>query len=196
MFRMTDIRNSFLEARNVLDAFLAQPGQFEKIDEAIRVLVNCFESGNRVFSCGNGGSMCDAMHFAEELSGRFRHNRRALPAIAISDPSHITCVANDYGYNEVFARFIEAHGKPGDVLLAISTSGNSPNVLRACEVACEKGIAVIALSGKYGGKLAELASIEIRAPFSDFADRAQEIHIKVIHALIEGVEKVLFPVNY
>jgi D-sedoheptulose 7-phosphate isomerase len=193
---MTDIRNSFLEARNVLDAFLAQPGQFEKIGEAIRLLANCFESGNRVFSCGNGGSMCDAMHFAEELSGRFRNNRRALPALAISDPSHITCVANDYGYNEVFARFLDAHGKAGDVLLAISTSGNSPNILRACEVAQEKGMAVIALSGKDGGKLAGLASIEIRAPFSEFADRAQEIHIKVIHALIEGVEKVLFPANY
>ena len=136
--------------------------------------------------------MCDAMHFAEELSGRFRENRPALAAMAISDPSHLSCVANDYGYDFVFSRFLEAHGRAGDVLVAISTSGNSSNVLRACETARKKGIDVIALSGKDGGELAELASIEIRAPHSEFADRAQEIHIKVIHALIEGVEKVVF----
>jgi D-sedoheptulose 7-phosphate isomerase len=132
------------------------------------------------------------MHFAEELSGRFRNNRPALPAMSISDPSHITCVANDYGFEAVFSRFLEAHGKVGDVLLAISTSGNSPNVLRACETAREKGMIIIALSGKDGGKIASLAHIEIRAPHSEYADRAQEIHIKVIHALIEGVEKVMF----
>jgi D-sedoheptulose 7-phosphate isomerase len=136
--------------------------------------------------------MCDAMHFAEELSGRFRENRPALAAMAISDPSHLSCVANDYGYDAVFSRFLEAHGRAGDVLVAISTSGNSGNVLRACETARKNGMDVIALSGKDGGKLAELASIEIRAPHSEFADRAQEIHIKVIHALIEGVEKVVF----
>ncbi len=137
--------------------------------------------------------MCDAMHFAEELSGRFRNNRSALPAMSISDASHLSCVANDYGYDAVFSRFIEAHGKSGDVLLAISTSGNSTNVIKACETAREKGMLVIALTGKDGGKIAGLANIEIRAPYSEYADRAQEIHIKVIHALIEGVEKVLFP---
>ncbi len=192
MFPMIDSRSSFLEARLILDAFLAEPGQFEKIDKAIQLLASAFQRGNRVFSCGNGGSMCDAMHFAEELSGRFRENRPALAAMAISDPSHLSCVANDYGYDFVFSRFLEAHGRAGDVLVAISTSGNSSNVLRACETARKKGIDVIALSGKDGGKLAELASIEIRAPHSEFADRAQEIHIKVIHALIEGVEKVVF----
>jgi D-sedoheptulose 7-phosphate isomerase len=132
---MTDSRSSFLEARNVLDSFLSQSENFVKIDEAIRILASAFQAGKRTYSCGNGGSMCDAMHFAEELSGRFRNNRPALPAMSISDPSHITCVANDYGFEAVFSRFLEAHGKAGDVLLAISTSGNSPNIIRACETA-------------------------------------------------------------
>ncbi|MFN5371904.1 MAG: D-sedoheptulose 7-phosphate isomerase [Bacteroidia bacterium] len=189
---MIDSYSTFKEARSILDNFLSDSENFRKIDDAIRLLVNAFQSGNRVFSCGNGGSMCDAMHFAEELSGRFRNNRPALPAMSISDASHITCVANDYGFEAVFSRFLEAHGKAGDVLLAISTSGNSPNVLRACETAREKGMTVIALSGKDGGKIPSLAHIEIRAPHSEYADRAQEIHIKVIHALIEGVEKVMF----
>lgn len=190
---MIDSRSTFAEARSILDAFLSVSENFDKIDDAIRLLANAFQSGNRVYSCGNGGSMCDAMHFAEELSGRFRNNRSALPAMAISDASHLSCVANDFGYDAVFSRFIEAHGKLGDVLLAISTSGNSANVVRACETALGKGMQIIALTGKDGGKIASLATIEIRAPFSDYADRAQEIHIKVIHALIEGVEKVMFP---
>ncbi len=190
---MIDSRSTFTEARNVLDAFLSDSDNFNKIDHAIHLLGGAFQSGKRVYSCGNGGSMCDAMHFAEELSGRFRNNRPALPAMAISDASHLSCVANDYGYDAVFSRFIEAHGKSGDILLAISTSGNSTNVIKACETAREKGMHVIALTGKDGGKIAGLANIEIRAPHSEYADRAQEIHIKVIHALIEGVEKVLFP---
>jgi len=190
---MIDSRSTFTEARNVLDAFLSDSDNFNKIDHAIHLLGGAFQSGNRVYSCGNGGSMCDAMHFAEELSGRFRNNRPALPAMAISDASHLSCVANDYGYDAVFSRFIEAHGKSGDILLAISTSGNSTNVIKACETAREKGMHVIALTGKDGGKIAGLANIEIRAPHSEYADRAQEIHIKVIHALIEGVEKVMFP---
>ena len=136
--------------------------------------------------------MCDAMHFAEELSGRFREHRKALPAIAISDPSHITCVANDYGFDAIFSRFIEAHGKPGDLLLAISTSGNSPNVLEGIKKAKEQQMKVVGLTGKDGGKMAELCDVEIRAPHSEYADRAQEIHIKVIHAFIQGIEQSLF----
>ena len=135
--------------------------------------------------------MCDAMHFAEELSGKFREDRRALPALSISDASHMSCVGNDYGYNEVFARYLEALGQPNDVLLAISTSGNSTNVIRAMEVAKSKGIKIVALTGKDGGKMAALADIEVRAPYSKFADRAQEIHIKVIHALIQTIEHKL-----
>ncbi len=135
--------------------------------------------------------MCDAMHFAEELSGRFRNDRPALPAQSISDPSHISCVANDYGYDFVFSRAVEAFGRPGDVLLAISTSGNSRNICLAAHKAKEKGMQVIALTGKNGGELAAIADVEIRAPFSEYADRAQEIHIKVIHTLIFCVERSL-----
>ena len=135
--------------------------------------------------------MCDAMHFAEELSGRFRNNRKGLAALSISDPSHISCVANDFGYEYIFSRYVDAIGSKGDVLLGISTSGNSDNVIKAVESAKSKGIKTIVLTGKTGGKLATLADLEIRAPHSDYADRAQEIHIKVIHALIEGIERKL-----
>ena len=133
--------------------------------------------------------MCDAMHFAEELSGRYRNNRPALAAVSISDPSHLSCVANDYGYDHVFSRYVEGLGQTGDVLLGISTSGNSKNVMLAVEAAKAKGIHTIALTGKDGGQLAGLADLEIRAPFSPFADRAQEIHIKVIHSFIFGIEQ-------
>jgi D-sedoheptulose 7-phosphate isomerase len=149
------------------------------------------QNGGKIISCGNGGSMCDAMHFAEELSGRFRDNRRALAAISISDPSHLSCVSNDYGYDFVFSRFIEGLGQENDVLLGISTSGNSKNVILAVEAAKAKGMKTIVLTGKDGGKLAGLSDIEIRAPHSNFADRAQEIHIKVIHSLILGIEQSL-----
>jgi D-sedoheptulose 7-phosphate isomerase len=132
--------------------------------------------------------MCDAMHFAEELTGRYRDDRKALPAISISDPSHLSCVSNDYGYAFVFSRFIEAFGKKGDVLLAISTSGNSENVLNAIQEAKKQGMLVIGLTGKSGGLMKDVCDIEIRAPYSEFADRAQEIHIKVIHSLIDYIE--------
>ena len=132
--------------------------------------------------------MCDAMHFAEELSGRFRNDRPAIPAIAISDPSHITCVANDYGFDSIFSRYLEGIGKQGDVLLAISTSGNSKNVVNAAKVAKEKGMKIVALTGKSGGILASIADVELRAPMSEFSDRVQEIHIKIIHSLIHYIE--------
>ena len=132
------------------------------------------------------------MHFSEELSGKFRNERAALPAISISDPSHISCVANDYGYDYVFSRFIEAFGKDGDVLLAISTSGNSKNVINAIKSAKSKNMIVIGLTGKDGGEMASLCDVELRAPLSKYADRAQEIHIKIIHALIDYIEQELF----
>lgn len=135
--------------------------------------------------------MSDAMHFAEELSGRFRGDRRALPAIAISDPSHITCSANDFGYDKVFARFVEAIGSKGDVLVAISTSGNSANVMEACIAARQKGMKIVGLTGKNGGKLAGMCDVEIRVPFFGFADRVQEVHIKIIHSLIHYIEMKL-----
>jgi len=186
---MKQIADHFLEAAQILHLFNTNPKNFEAIEAAGKILIHSFENGGKVLSCGNGGSMCDAMHFAEELTGRYRENRPAIGAIAIADASHISCVSNDFGYEQIFSRYLEGVGREGDVLLAISTSGNSKNVLNAIETARLKGIKVIALTGKDGGKMAELCDIEIRAPFSKYADRAQEIHIKVIHALIDYVER-------
>jgi len=183
------VKNNFTEAKQILDQFLENETNLTKIVEAGELMSAALTSKNKIISCGNGGSMCDAMHFAEELSGRFRENRKPLAAISISDSSHISCVANDYGYDEVFSRYVEAVGQPGDVLLAISTSGNSKNVIKAVEAAKTKGIKIVALTGKDGGQLAELCDVEIRAPYSEYADRAQEIHIKVIHSLIHFIEE-------
>jgi len=183
------IQKHFEEARDVLNAFIADSNNIKSIESAGELMAESLRNGGKIFSCGNGGSMCDAMHFAEELTGRYRDDRAAMPAISISDPSHISCVANDYGYEFVFSRYIEALGKPGDVLLGISTSGNSPNVLRAAEAARKLGMKVVGLTGKDGGLLAAMCDVEICAPKSEFADRAQEIHIKVIHALIDYLER-------
>lgn len=185
---MEQIKKHFTEAQDVLTQFISSPDSFKNIEAAGRILVGAIQNGNQIISCGNGGSMCDAMHFAEELSGKYRNDRRAYPAISISDPGHLTCVANDYGYEFVFSRMVEAIGKNGDVLFAISTSGNSKNILNAIAAAKTKGMLVIGLTGKEGGKMASLCDVEIRAPQSEYADRAQEIHIKVIHSLIDYVE--------
>ena len=185
-----DIKNHFEQAKEILDLFSTEQNM-QKISDAIEILSTSLSQGGKVISCGNGGSMCDAMHFAEELSGRFRNDRKGLAALSISDPSHISCVANDYGYQYIFSRYVEAVGKKGDVLLGISTSGNSENVIKAVKTAKEKDIMTIVLTGKTGGQLADLADLEIRAPQSEYADRAQEIHIKVIHALIDGIERSL-----
>jgi len=182
------IEQNLREAQEVLAQFIADPNNITAIENAGNAMIACIKTGGKIISCGNGGSMCDAMHFAEELSGRFRDDRRALPAISISDPSHISCVANDYGFDRIFSRYIEALGNKGDVLLAISTSGNSANVINAVNAAKAKGMTVVALSGKDGGKIASLCDVEIRAPHSRYADRVQEIHIKVIHSLIAVIE--------
>ncbi len=176
------------EARKNLDLFLSDKNAVKKIAAAGDLMVNAIISENKIISCGNGGSICDAMHFAEELSGKFRKSRISLPAIAISDPSHISCVGNDFGYEFVFSRFIEGLGQKGDILLAITTSGNSENIMKAAEAAHNKEMKVIGLTGKDGGKFASMCDIEIRVPFSEFADRAQEIHIKIIHCLIHYIE--------
>jgi D-sedoheptulose 7-phosphate isomerase len=176
------------EAQTVLEKFITEPKNIFAIEAAGLALTKALKNGNKIISCGNGGSMCDAMHFSEELSGRFRNNRKPLAAISISDSSHLSCVANDYGYDQVFSRYIEGLGNKGDVLFAISTSGNSKNVINAITAAKEKGMVAIALTGKDGGKIATLCDIEIRAPYSEYADRAQEIHIKVIHSLIQFIE--------
>lgn len=177
------------EASDILQQFMQDEKQIKAIESAQALLVQSLKSGGKAISCGNGGSMSDAMHFAEELTGRYRDDRPSMAAIAISDPSYITCVGNDYGYERIFSRFIEGMGNKGDVLLAISTSGNSANVINAISAAKEKGMKVIGLTGKDGGKMASLCDVEIRAPHSMYADHAQEIHIKVIHLLILGVEE-------
>lgn len=182
------IQKHFLEAGQALEAFLSDQNNFHAIEKAGDLMVTALKAGNKVISCGNGGSMCDAMHFAEELSGRYRNDRPGLAALSISDPSHLTCVGNDMGFDKVFSRYVDAIGREGDVLLAISTSGNSSNVIEAILSAKSKGMKVIGLTGKSGGKMASLCDVEIRAPHSEYADRAQEIHIKVIHSLIDHIE--------
>ncbi len=183
------IKNELLEAEKVLQDFLADQTNLQNIEKAASLLADSFKKEGKVLSCGNGGSHCDAMHFAEELTGRYREHRPSYAAIAISDPSHISCVGNDYGYEYIFARYLEGVGRSGDVLFCLSTSGNSENILKAIEVAKSKGISVIALTGKDGGKMAGLADVEIRVPHFGFADRIQEIHIKIIHILIYLIEK-------
>jgi len=189
------ILDELKESAAVLNTFINTPSALIAIKNATDIMVACVASGNKIISCGNGGSMSDAMHFAEELTGRFRNNRKSIAAIAISDPSHITCTANDYGFEHIFSRYIEGVAKQGDVLLAISTSGNSENIVEAVKAAKEKQMKVVALTGKDGGKLADMVDLEIRAPFTNYADRAQEIHIKVIHILIKNIEQELFKLN-
>jgi D-sedoheptulose 7-phosphate isomerase len=186
------ITQSLQESQQVLADFLGNPAKIEAIEKAADVLVDALKKGNKILSCGNGGSHCDAMHFAEELSGRYRENRPALAAMAISDPSHISCVSNDFGYNYIFSRFIEGLGNKGDVLVGISTSGNSANIIEAVKAAQLKGMEVILLTGKDGGQLAGYGCHEIRVDHFGYADRIQEIHIKVIHILIQLIESKLF----
>ncbi|MDC9597644.1 D-sedoheptulose 7-phosphate isomerase [Xenorhabdus anantnagensis] len=183
------IRSELSEAADTLANFLNDDANIDAIQKAAVLLSDSFKAGGKVLSCGNGGSHCDAMHFAEELTGRYRENRPGYPAIAISDPSHLSCVSNDFGYDYVFSRYVEAVGQKGDVLLGISTSGNSGNIIKAVEAARAKGMKVITLTGKDGGKMAGTADVEIRIPHFGYADRIQEIHIKVIHILIQLIEK-------
>lgn len=188
---MNKFKEDFLQAKEVLEKFIAREENFYAIEAAGKLLLEAINNKKKIISCGNGGSMSDAMHFAEELSGRFRDDRRAIAAISISDSSHITCTANDYGFDAIFSRFIEAHGHAGDALLAISTSGNSPNVCNAATAARQCGMKIVALTGKSGGRLSELCDIEIRVPHDGYSDRIQEVHIKIIHTLINFIESNL-----
>jgi D-sedoheptulose 7-phosphate isomerase len=190
------IRSSLLEAKVALDNLLANEDALARIERAAALLIETFRARGRVYTCGNGGSMSDAMHFAEELTARYRRDRPGLPAIAISDPSHISCVGNDFGYEDVFSRFIEAHGRASDCLLAISTSGKSPNILKAARAAKALDMRVIALTGKPTSPLETIADIALCTPSGAYADRVQELHIKVIHILIELIERAMFPGNY
>lgn len=185
------IENELTEARDLLNQCLENHNFTQQIEAGVKLLVNAFQNGNKVLTCGNGGSHCDAMHFAEELTGRYRNNRPALPAIAISDPSHLSCVSNDYGFEYVFSRFVEGVGQKNDILVGISTSGNSKNIIRAIEAAQKKGMKTLLLLGKDGGKLKDKSDVEIIVPHFGYADRIQEIHIKIIHIFILLIEKQL-----
>jgi len=190
------ITSSLQEASSALAALLANPAALATVEQAAQLLIATFEAKGRVYSCGNGGSMCDAMHFAEELTGRYRKDRKALGATAISDAGHLTCVGNDHGYDNVFARYIEGHGRAGDCLVALSTSGTSKNIIRAAEVAQALGMRVIVLSGRRSDKLEALSDVYVCTPGGTYADRVQELHIKVLHILIELIERRFFPENY
>jgi len=190
------IRASFEAAAQTLQAFMEDPACLEGVARFVDAADQTLRGGGLLMACGNGGSMCDAMHFAEEWTGRFRSDRQPLPAIAFSDPSHLTCIANDFGYDEVFARLVAAHGKPGDLLVVLSTSGDSPNILRAIEAAQEREVTVVGLLGKGGGRARSLVDVPITVPLADTSDRIQEVHIKALHITIEAVERGLFPENY
>lgn len=191
-----DIRETIIksldEARRTLEEFMSSPSALDQIEKAAQICVEALRNGNKIISCGNGGSLCDATHFAEELTGRYRDSRCPLPAIAINDPAYMTCVGNDFGFQNVFSRYVEGVGSKGDVLLAISTSGNSQNILNAVEKAQQKGMKVISLTSLGENKLAPLSDVAICAPKTAHSDRIQEIHIKVIHILIQCIEE-MFP---
>lgn len=195
-FMRTHIQRTLTDAATYLQRFMTQQSNLHAIDTAADLLIGSLQNGHAVYSCGNGGSMSDAMHFAEELTGRYRQNRPGLAATAISDPGHISCVANDFGYEFIFSRYLEARGKAGDCLFAISTSGRSKNVIKAAEFARANGMVVVSLTGAPGSALGSIANVDISAGASDFADRVQEVHIKVIHILIESIERHFFPDNY
>jgi D-sedoheptulose 7-phosphate isomerase len=196
MTGVATVRATLQEAAESLSRLQADNAMLERIAQAGELLAATFAAGGKAYACGNGGSMCDAMHFAEELTGRFRDDRPGYAALAISDPSHLSCVGNDYGYEQVFARYVAAHGRSGDVLLAITTSGTSRNVVAAAQAARQLGMKTIALTGRPATPIAELADIAIVTPGGRYADRVQELHIKVIHILIELVERRLAPANY
>lgn len=186
-----NVLDDLKEARQVLDTYLSLPDTRSSIEEAISIMATSLKQRGKIISAGNGGSMCDALHFAEELSGRYRDHRPAYAAIAIADPSHLTCAGNDYGFDEVFSRFIEGVGFEGDVFLGISTSGNSRNIIRACEVCKDKGLKSICLLGKDGGKLRELCDLPLIVPHTGYADRIQEVHTMIIHIMIRGIEEMM-----
>ena len=185
------IEHSLREANDALADFLASPRTLPTMEAIVDTMAEALRNGCKIMSCGNGGSLCDATHFAEELTGRFRENRRPLAAMAINDPAYMTCVGNDFSFGDIFVRWVEAFGKPGDVLLAISTSGNSQNIVAAAEAARRLDMKVVALTAEGPTRLAEMADVALQAPRTPHSDRIQEIHIKVIHIFIEALEKEL-----
>ena len=190
------IISALTEAQRALEALLANESELQKIDRAAQSMIECLTNNGTIFSCGNGGSMCDAMHFAEELTGRYRQNRKGYAAVSISDPSHLSCVANDFGYEEVFSRYIQSHGAEGDCLVALTTSGNSKNVIKAVEYAQQEGITSIVLSGRVNPDLAAISDLYICTAGGQYADRVQELHIKLLHIFIEQIERHFHPELY
>lgn len=186
---------SYTDSLNLLTQFIQDPATLETTVRTAEALAEVFRNGNKVLAAGNGGSACDAMHFCEEFTGRFQKNRPALPAISLTDSSHITCVGNDFGFDAIFSRGVEAFGQTGDFFLGLSTSGNSPNIIKAVEAARAKGLTILLMLGKDGGKLAGQGDFEFIVPGTT-SDRIQEIHMIVLHIIIEGVERILFPENY
>jgi D-sedoheptulose 7-phosphate isomerase len=188
-------KNSLTESRQILDEFINDSSQLDKCSQFSHLLIETFKSGGHLFTCGNGGSHCDAMHFAEEWTGRYRKDRKPMGAIALGDASHTTCVGNDYGFDSIFSRQLEGLGREGDLLVGLSTSGNSPNVIRAVEMARNMNIRTVGLLGRDGGKLKDICDLSITVP-AKTSDRVQEMHIKIIHTVIETVEREIFPDNY
>ncbi|MDB4835562.1 D-sedoheptulose 7-phosphate isomerase [Cyclobacteriaceae bacterium] len=189
MSYLETIKSELTLAAQVLNDFMNNEDNLEAVEQAADLMVDAFNNKLKVISCGNGGSNCDATHFAEELTGKFREDREPFPAISINDSGYITCTANDFGYDRVFSRFIRGMGQKGDVLLAISTSGNSRNVVRAAEIAKQRGLKVVGLTGKNTGELGEFCDVQIKVPYEKYADRIQEVHIKIIHILIHLIEQ-------
>ena len=186
---------ALLEAERTLAAFRSNSDLMAKCHQFSALLIKTFKGGGKLFTCGNGGSHCDAMHFAEEFTGRYRKDRKPLGALALGDPSHVTCVSNDYGFQYIFSRQLEGLARAGDLLVGLSTSGNSQNVIEAFKSAQRLGVQTVALLGRTGGELKSMADLAIVVP-AETSDRIQEMHIKLIHTVIETVERDLFPENY
>lgn len=188
---MKRIQQHFEESAQLAQQLQVDKAFLEAMQQGAELLVEALGSGHKILTCGNGGSMCDAMHMAEELSGKYREDRPPFAALAMSDASALTCIGNDYGFDQVFSRQTQALGKPGDVLVCISTSGNSQNVLQAARKAKELGMRVLSLTGNGGGALVDLADVDVSVPWSGFADRIQEVHIRCIHSWIDAIEHEL-----
>ncbi len=187
--------NNLSQARSLLEQLLNTPSQLDLCRKFSSELAALYERGGNLFVCGNGGSHCDAMHFAEELTGRFMKDRKPLGALALGDPSHVTCVANDMGFESVFERQLRGLARAGDLLVGLSTSGNSKNVQRAFEAARSMKVRTVALLGRDGGAIKAMADLAIVIPAQD-SGRIQEVHMKIIHTSIEALERKLFPENY
>jgi D-sedoheptulose 7-phosphate isomerase len=193
------LNQHLLESSEILKIFSTNEEYLNSVTEAAEIIISSLQSGNKIITAGNGGSMCDAMHFASELSGRYRDDRDPIPAISISDPSHITCVGNDYGYDQIFSRYLTAHCNRGDIFFGITTSGNSQNIINACLSAKERNMRIVVLTSDRIGTLQtdyrDLVDVSIKTPSSKYADRIQELHIKIIHSIVDMVEKKLFKIK-